>query len=558
MKLSVGGRIMLVVSAAVVGMLAVGVSLGVALHRSVAGYEQLVASQVERAGQARQLQLEFKKQVQEWKDILLRGHDPVARDKYVGHFRERAAAVRGQVAALLANETAPTRLAALRAFTEAHTSLGTAYDGALALFASAAGTNYREADALVKGRDRAATDLLDGFVEDLTRERDARASALSEAARGSQRDMLLFGLFAAAALIVLGVVTVRRLRHQLEKLTHNLRDIAEGEGDLTRRIAVDSDDELGEMAHAFNQFVSRIERTVAAIGGTAQTLSAAAEEFTAVSRQLAANAQSTNERASTVAAASEEITQNARSVAAASEDMSAGIVGIARSTSEAEQVAADAVARTASTNETVARLGQSSIEIGAVIKVITAIAEQTNLLALNATIEAARAGEAGKGFSVVASEVKELAKQTTKATEDIEDKVRQIQSTSRGAIEAISQIGVTIGRISDIQTSVVTAVEKQASSSSEIGRNISNVAQASSQISQNIAKVAEGAANTSAGTSQTEAAAMELARMASQLEALVRQFRYDQDGAPPSPTRSAAAPAAHSRSGMPPRIYAIR
>jgi methyl-accepting chemotaxis protein len=557
MKLSVGGRIRLVVGAAVVGMVVVGACLGLALHRSVAGYEQLVASQVERAGQARQLQLEFKKQVQEWKDILLRGHDPVARDKYVGHFRERAAAVRGQVAALLASETAPSRLSLLRAFTEAHTTLGTGYDGALAIFLSAEGTNYREADALVKGRDRSATDLLDGFVEDLTRERDARASALSEAARGSQRTMLLFGMLTAAALMVLGGVTVRRLRRQLHELTHSLRAIAEGDGDLTQRIAVDSDDELGEMAHAFNQFVVRIERTVAAIGGTAQTLSAAAEEFTAVSRQLASNAQTTNDRASSVAAASEEITQNARTVAAASEDMSASIVAIARSTSEAERVAMDAVARTASTNETVARLGQSSIEIGAVIKVITAIAEQTNLLALNATIEAARAGEAGKGFSVVASEVKELAKQTTKATEDIEDKVRQIQSNSRAAIDAISQIGVTIGRISEIQTSVVTAVERQASSSSEIGRNISHVAQASSDISQNISKVAEGAANTSAGTSQTEAASMELARMASQLEALVRQFRYDQDAAPPSPTRGAAE--AVSRSGaVMPRIYAVR
>ncbi len=178
------------------------------------------------------------------------------------------------------------------------------------------------------------------------------------------------------------------------------------------------------------------------------------------------------------------------------------------------------------TNATVIKLGQSSEEIGKVVKVITSIAQQTNLLALNATIEAARAGEAGKGFAVVANEVKELAKQTTEATDGIRVMIGAIQTDSRGAIEAIGKIGAVIRQISDIQSTIACAVEEQSATTSEIGRNVAQAARATADIAQTISGVAEGAGSTARGAGDTQKAADGLAAMAADIRELVGQFRY--------------------------------
>ena len=180
------------------------------------------------------------------------------------------------------------------------------------------------------------------------------------------------------------------------------------------------------------------------------------------------------------------------------------------------------------TNLTIAKLGESSTEIGNVIKVITSIAEQTNLLALNATIEAARAGEAGKGFAVVAKEVKELAKETAKATEDISQKIETIQGDTRAAIEAIDEISTIINNVNDIQTTIATAVEEQTATTSEMSRGVSEAATGSSEIARNIAGVADAASNTTIGASDSQKAAAELARMAADLQALVGDFQIEQ------------------------------
>ena len=174
----------------------------------------------------------------------------------------------------------------------------------------------------------------------------------------------------------------------------------------------------------------------------------------------------------------------------------------------------------------VAKLGESSTEIGNVIKVITSIAEQTNLLALNATIEAARAGEAGKGFAVVANEVKELAKQTAKATEDISHKIEAIQGDTKGAVEAIAQIGKIINQINDIQNTIASAVEEQTATTGEISRNVAEAATGSTQIAQSITGVAQAARSTTEGASNAKSAADELARIAHDMQKLVGQFKY--------------------------------
>jgi methyl-accepting chemotaxis protein len=174
----------------------------------------------------------------------------------------------------------------------------------------------------------------------------------------------------------------------------------------------------------------------------------------------------------------------------------------------------------------VAKLGESSAEIGNVIKVITSIAQQTNLLALNATIEAARAGEAGKGFAVVANEVKELANQTAKATEDISRKIEAIQGDTKGAVEAITQIGKIINQINDLQNTIASAVEEQTATTGEISRNVAEAALGSNEIAQNITGVAQAARSTTEGASNTKTSADELSKIALDLQKLVAQFKF--------------------------------
>jgi methyl-accepting chemotaxis protein len=270
--------------------------------------------------------------------------------------------------------------------------------------------------------------------------------------------------------------------------------------------------------------ITQLKQVEAALENTVQTLASAAQELTSVSQQMASNSEETSSQASVVSAAAEQVSRNVSTVASAAEEMGASIKEISKNAHEAARVATTAVKVADKTNVTVSKLGESSAEIGNVIKVITSIAQQTNLLALNATIEAARAGEAGKGFAVVANEVKELAKQTAKATEDIGRKIEAIQTDTKGAVEAIAQIGAIIGQINDIQSTIASAVEEQTATTAEISRNVGEAALGSREIAQNVMGVAQAAQSTTEGAANTKAAAEELARMAVELQQLVTRL----------------------------------
>ena len=297
-------------------------------------------------------------------------------------------------------------------------------------------------------------------------------------------------------------------------------------GDLTMEVTVSGDDPVGQMGEGIAKLLTDLRASISAIAKNSEALAAAAEELQVVSEQMGSNAAETSSQVSLVTEGSVEVSRNVETVSTAAEEMSASIKEIAKNASDAAAVAEQAVSAAATTNETVGKLGESSAEIGLIVKVITGIAQQTNLLALNATIEAARAGEAGKGFAVVANEVKELAKETAKATEDISQKIEAIQNDTGLSVDAISEIGQIIGRISEFQNTIASAVEEQAATTSEIARSVNDASRGSSEITSNMQAVGSAAESTSAGAADSQQAASELSRMAADLQTLVGQFTY--------------------------------
>lgn len=297
-------------------------------------------------------------------------------------------------------------------------------------------------------------------------------------------------------------------------------------GDLTESIDITGEDAIGRMGEGLKTFLNDLKKSISDIIDYAQQLAGATVHLKDFSVKMGENATQTSEKANNVVSAAATISANIQTVAAGAEEMSASIKVVATNTNKASNVAEKAVSAAENSNLTMSKLGDSSIEIGKVVKVITSIAEQTNLLALNATIEAARAGEAGKGFAVVASEVKELANQTSRATEDISHKIEVIQNDIKVAINDINIISKIIEEINAIQATISTAVDEQTGTTSEIARNVHEAAKGSSEIAENISKVAESADSTSTDTLNSLKSISELTEMARSLQQIVGKFKY--------------------------------
>jgi len=353
--------------------------------------------------------------------------------------------------------------------------------------------------------------------------------------------------FTAVAIgIFVAVFLSRRISGATQSVLAQAEAIAAG--DLTRdEMKIRSEDELGDLAKAINKMSGSLKRMILAITENAVRVASASEELNTTSQQITANSEETSAQADVVSKAAQQVSQNLQTVAAGAEQMGVSIKDIAKNASEAAKVATSAVKVAETTTAIVSKLGESSTEIGQVIKVITSIAQQTNLLALNATIEAARAGEAGKGFAVVANEVKELAKETAKATEDISRKIEAIQTDTKAAVDAIASISGVINQINDISCTIATAVEEQNATTNEMSRNVSEAAHGSGEITGNITGVAEAAQSTSRGATDTQRASQQLVETSTQLRRLVEQFKIQTNengrgtGTASTPAQSKAA-----------------
>lgn len=312
------------------------------------------------------------------------------------------------------------------------------------------------------------------------------------------------------------------LAHKVDLVLEVVR--AAAAGDLSQDIPIEGDDAIGQLAAGLTTLLANLKGSMTDIGSTADTLAVASEQLTVLSQGMGDGATLTSDRAASASSASVQVSASIQTVASAAEEMTASIREIAKNATEAATVATGAVGVASSAQGTVASLGESSAEIGQVIKVITSIAQQTNLLALNATIEAARAGDAGKGFAVVANEVKELAKETARATEDIGQKIEAIQSDTQGAVAAISEIVEVIDRINDIQTTIASAVEEQTATTNEIARSVTEAAAGANGIAEDVTQVASAAEDTRQGAQNTLQSATDLSGMAAQLKDLVSRF----------------------------------
>jgi methyl-accepting chemotaxis protein len=338
--------------------------------------------------------------------------------------------------------------------------------------------------------------------------------------------------------IGISILTGLQVSRPIKNIVVMLRDIAEGEGDLTRRLNVQRSDELGEQAKWFNLFVQKIQEMVRSVASITESLNHSSDTLSGLAGEMSTGAEQMKGRSNTAASATEEMSESVHSVAATIEQASANMTSIvdsagememtiqeiAKSSENARHVTARTVSQTQTASQEVDQLGQAADEIGQVTETITEISEQTNLLALNPTIEAARAGESGKGFAVVANEIKQLAAQTAEATCAIKSRVENIQTATRGAVDSIGAITNVIDEVNDIITSISEGIERESKSATTIAANVAQASEGLSQINQLIAQSATKAENISDDIVQVDQTAGQMAQGGAHLDHNAKQL----------------------------------
>jgi len=356
---------------------------------------------------------------------------------------------------------------------------------------------------------------------------EKRAAAIGQSVEARIARTIWIVVIATAILAVLILIVAQRVARPIQRSLLSVRDSlrAMADDDLTVPAVIMTRDEVGDTAQALEESRHSMLRIISQVKQAADSVAVEAQDMTRQASQIGTRSADSSTALSHTAGDAEDVSRNVQTVIAGTEEMSASIREIAQSTNDAAHVASQAVHVADTTNATVAMLGTSSSEIGEVVKAMTSIAEQTNLLALNATIEAARAGDAGKGFAVVANEVRDLAQETSKATEDIGRRVAAIQLDTQAAVAAISEISSIIAQINDSQSTIASAVEEQTATTNEMGRNIQEAASGSGRIADSVQRSAADAKTSSGVADEMASSIQNLAQRSEDLRATVVHFR---------------------------------
>ena len=405
----------------------------------------------------------------------------------------------------------------------------------------------------VRGKQNEYQGKIEGFI---AYQKDQAGQSGTEASALAQQVAVALGIAVAVAVVIsclLSFLISRATVTPINLVLSRLKDIAQGEGDLTQRLAVTSRDEMGQLAKWFNTFLDKLQSLIKDIGLKSQSLDTVARELTHQSADMSAKAIEMSAKSGSVAAATEEASTNMHSVSSAmeqsshsvsmvassTEEMTATVNEIGQSAAKARSITENAVAQSRLTSDKVTALGASAEKVGKVTETITEISEQTNLLALNATIEAARAGEAGKGFAVVANEIKELARQTATATIDIKNQIGGMQSTTLSTIDDIQKICQVIDEINGVIAGIAAAVEQQSAATGQIASNISQTAQGIEEVNENVAQsttviavitgdiadINQKSLQVGQTSDQLQASARNLSELAGQLNSMLGRFR---------------------------------
>jgi methyl-accepting chemotaxis protein len=498
------------------------------------------------------IETNFKKQVQEWKDTLLRGSKPEALDKHWTAFQKRESDVRNAAERMKASVADAEAAQLIGQFVVAHKEMGEAYRRGLQVFKDH-GFDSAAGDAAVAGIDRAPTELLGKAKERFIMVADQEAKQAAERARQTGWTVgLLLALAAVTGAVLFMIAVQRSISRPLMSVVGSLDELAGG-NTTTVVFGQERSDEIGQVAsaiHILKEKMIEADRIKAdqvaaglraveqrkedmlkiadnfedAVGQIVDAVSMASKELETSAGALASTAERSQQLSMTVATSSREASANVQSVAAATEELSSSVREIGRQVQETARIASEAVGEAQATTEHVGGLSKAASRIGDVVELINSIAAQTNLLALNATIEAARAGDAGRGFAVVASEVKALAEQTSKATGEIGQQIADIQNATQQSVGAIGHISETIQRLSEISAAIEASVKEQGGATQEISRNVQQAASGTEQVSSSVTDVQRGASETGSASAQVLSSARALTSESHRLKSEMGRF----------------------------------
>ncbi len=481
---------------------------------------------------ARQAQVHFKIQVQEWKNILLRGTNPDDYQKYLNAFEEEEKIV-GQLLeelkGLMQQQNIDT--SQVEQTITLHADLGNKYRQALALYDADDPTSYQAVDGMVRGIDRAPTEQMDDIVKQIEDYAAAAVVAMEKHAaedyKRAQMESVATIVFSVLLALIMSIFVAKQIVKPINLLQRQLEQLADSGGDLTQKIDIDSKDEIGALAAAFNKFTERLRLMMTDVNENAYQLQQTAQQLTANSQQTAAGASENAATVSEIAASVDQVSENMQQVAAGSQSTERYAVDGGQKVSAVRGLFDKNQAAVAGVSQVINSLNEKSQEISQIVDIINQIAEQTNLLALNAAIEAARAGEHGRGFAVVAEEVRQLAEQSSQATKRIYDIISGIQTETGKAVKEMNEANALVNTISSSFNDAgdtFMEIEKEVKG---LAAQIQDAAAAAQQMSSAVQNVAAATEEQTAAMEEVSASVETLAKIADHLNALVGKFKLE-------------------------------